>query len=60
MNFSKDNEAVRNIAKLATGSEGSDKNDGKKTLSRPSRDECRGIFHAGPFFTIFKSVPCRI
>lgn len=60
MNFSKDNEAVRNIAKLATGIEGSDKNDGKKTLSSPRAMSADAFFTQGLFFTIFKSVPCRI
>lgn len=51
MNFSKDNEAVRNIAKLATGSEGSDKNDGKK---RPRAMSAEAFFTQGLFLQFSK------
>lgn len=51
MNFSKDNEAVRNIAKLATGSEGSDKNGGKK---RPRAMSAEAFFTQGLFLQFSK------
>lgn len=54
MNFSKDNEAVRNIAKLATGIEGSDKNGGKKTLSSPRAMSAEAFFTQGLFLQFSK------